>query len=68
MAKICTVGLMVLLLCTCLVGSAYADVAPPDNGCDCTMSSRGKTIASPWLLAGVLITSVLFIRYRYRRR
>jgi hypothetical protein len=68
MTKIHTVGLILLILCACLVGPVYADLAPPDNGCDCALSGRGTAMTSPWLLAGILTTSGLLIRYRHRRR
>ncbi len=68
MAKIRTMGLTVLLLCTCPVGSAYADVAPPDEGCDCATGGRATTAAGPWLLGGALATSAVLFGRKLRRR
>jgi hypothetical protein len=68
MAKIRTMGLMVFLLCACPADSAYADVAPPDEGCDCALGGRATTAAGPWLLCGALATSAILFRRKSGRR
>jgi hypothetical protein len=50
-----------------LPSRANADVAPPDEGCDCSMA--GKRSGSAWLLGGALMASaaLLVLKRRHRR-
>ena len=68
MNKMCKVGLMVAFFCSCLVGVAYADVAPPISpGWGCAVSGQGASIAGLILLGVVFSTSAILLRQKHRR-
>jgi hypothetical protein len=49
-----------------LPGRANADVAPPDEGCDCSIAA--KRTGSAWLLGGAIAVSAALFVLRRRHR